>query len=624
MVSSNDLIARLAQIIKNKERHPDYKRVCDLSQLYTRLVTGEDMQPLMRQFTRRENEEQFRQRVDITQHITKTVSQNIIEPFYKVPRSNSVQRNITYGDNDPEKLKSLNDKLNTFWGDESLDGFMNNRWIEMNFVDPNAFIVVEWKPFDNTVERASPYPFEVSSQEAIMFEYFNKKLVYLSTLTSQTDLITENNIDKVVMYNVYTIYGINQTVQFSEIYVKENLQTAQNAFINSVDRTFIAGYFYDKSSDKYYTITVFDAHNLGYVPAKVIGFKRDLFTKGRTYVSPIDKGIPLLMKMIKANSELDLSMALHAFPQKIQYARRCAARDCQGGITINGEICGACHGSGFETIISAQEVITIAMPKSKDDAFDLTNMVHYDYPPVDLLKFQDDYITGLTQQIKMSIFSSEIYNKQEVAETATGKNIDLQNIYDSLYPVAMAYSKSWKFYLTTIADIIQLSDGLVAFYNFSKDFKMKSLTDLYSDLKLVGDAKADEFIKQTIQDDIAGIIYSEDDHELLKYNVKKSWYPFNGKTTDQINAIVTATGMVTEFTKVFWANFGFIFDLIELDQIALKIDFYNLTRDKQWAIIQQYVQKIISQVKVEAPVNPFVTPTNQVKTTTPINKNQQS
>jgi hypothetical protein len=246
------------------------------------------------------------------------------------------------------------------------------------------------------------------------------------------------------------------------------------------------------------------------------------------------------------------------------------------------------------------------MPKAKDDMLDLTNIVNYIYPPVDLIRFQDTYIEKLTYLVKESVFNTELFSKQQVSETATGKNISLQHVYDALYPVAVIYSKSWEFFVHSIAKITDLDKDLIAFYHFSKDFKLKSLSDLYIDLKSVGDARASEFIKQNIEDDIARVIYSEEQYELLKYNVKKSWFPFNGKTPEQITMVVNSVDLVSEFTKVFWANFGYIFDMLELESLSSGIDFYNMPRDKQWELIEKKVNEMMAVIEAEQPEEPII------------------
>jgi len=599
--SESDMIIRLGEIITRKERHQDYERVVAKAELYRKLLTGEDMDSLMRQFDRREDDEMFAQRKRITQHITKTVSQNIMDVYHKIPRSNSVQRIIAYVNNDTDKLNLINEKLRKFWGKSSLDDFMNSRWIDLNFLDPNSFVAVEWGLFDNSVERASPYPYEIYSHNAIMYEYIDNILEYLVSLNKKNKWVFDkyrgwNKED----YHVYTMYGKNQTIQFVEVIDEEQIREVKKLFAKSKD-LFAGEYFRPNLNvDEFYTIVTIQPHNLGFVPAESIGVLHDLTTDGRTFVSPLDKGVPILMKMIKANSEFDLTMALHTFPQKIQYMSRCRERDCKEGTLITGEICPRCSGSGFEVIKSTQEVITLAMPKAKEDMIDLTNMVHYDYPPTDLVKFQKEYIESLTYQVKESIFNTEIFSRQQVAETATGKNISLQNVYDALYPIAIGYSNDWEFLVNTIASITDLKEGLIAIYKFSKDFKLKSLTDLYLDLKAVGDARASEFIKSSIEDDIAGVIYSESERDLLKYNVRKSWFPFNGKTPEQIAAIIASSNLVPYETKVFWANFSYIFDLIELEESKKGNEFFYMSRDKQLLIINAKVQGLMKTIEETA------------------------
>ena len=122
----------LIDVIKNKRTHKDYERVTDYADILRRIITGEDMTPLMRKFDRRESDEQFKQRVRITQHITGTVARNLMKPAYKIPRSNGIQRILKYAnDEESKKLHEFNKVLHKFWGDKSLDQYLSDWWIEL-------------------------------------------------------------------------------------------------------------------------------------------------------------------------------------------------------------------------------------------------------------------------------------------------------------------------------------------------------------------------------------------------------------------------------------------------------------------------------------------------------------
>lgn len=243
------------------------------------------------------------------------------------------------------------------------------------------------------------------------------------------------------------------------------------------------------------------------------------------------------------------------------------------------------------------------MPRDKEDFLNLDNIVRYVSPSVELVQWQDRYVEKLTIRCKEAMYNTELFSKKEVAETATGKNIDLQNVYDSLYTMAKAYSVKWKFAVETIAKIADMYEGLIAFYNFSKDFKLKSLTDLYNDLKIIGDSNADSFVREMVYDDIAGIAYSEDHIAKGKYDVKKAFYPFSGKSEKEILYAISAN-LVPEEVKVLYLNYGWIFDELYLENASKNspVNFFELNRAEQKMLIDAKVKEIIERNKTNMPL----------------------
>jgi len=582
----------LTDVVRDKKRHKNYQRTIDVADKCYRLTTGEGLEKELQKFQPRESEEMFEQRVRITKHIVPTVVKNLIDVQYKVPRSNSITRVIKYeDDNTSEKTKQFEAILDEFWGTDSLDQWMETRLTELNNVDPNAFMIVEFKDFDPDKVHLSPYPFEANSKMAVMYEYINKVLQYLCVQQ-------ENEYDqgkekkkgtKTTLYNTNAAFILKQMWD-QEIW----------AYLVKDEWLKIGGVWYIRFEDNMYKLTEPTPYDLKVVPGERIGYKRDLTTDGETYVSPYWDTVPLLEKTIKANSELDLSMCLHAFAQKIITGMRCDNEQCLGGyVTTTDEktgktirsICQKCEGMGMLPHTSAQDVIIVHLPEAKEEQLSLDNIVRYITPPIDILNFLDEYIEKLTWKAKQTMFNSDIFTREEVAETATGKNIDLQNVYDTLWPFASRYAQLWEFYVSVISALTDMDTSLIYSFHFDKDFKMKTTTELYGDLKMASESGADEHALDEIQADIMRNIFANSPDDFRRWVVKDSFKPFKGKTNEQKMSIM-ASGNTTKFYKVLFENYENIFNEIDLETS----DFYIMDRNKQWEILKVKVEGLIGEL----------------------------
>lgn len=605
----------LAEVVREDKHHQDYERTVDVASKCYRLVTGDGLEDDLKKFTQRETDEMFQQRKDITKHIVPTVVKNLVDVQNKVPRSNSLTRVIKYkGDEENEKVKDLEDILGGFWGNKSFDDYMGVRFIELNNIDPNAFVVAEFKDFDPINDHLKPYPFEVKSDMAVMYEYDNNVLQYLISKNTVNRIYgTKPNVLKKILAFFFKNKDLRRVEEVRHtMYLPERAivldrisdpETVKSLNIPEYDTWIIRGgktYIrFETKRDYVYVLEEPEPYNLEEVPAARVGYKRDMTTDGRTYVSPYWDTIPLLEKTIKANSELDLTMCLHAFPQKIITGSKCDNENCLMGKIYNEntgvyEICPQCKGVGMLPHTSSQDVVIVDLPQAKEEQLSLDNIVRYIYPPVDLIQFQDEYIENLTWKVKQTMFNSDIFTKQEVSETATGKNIDLQNVYDTLWPLAVKYADFWEFFVNTIAQLTDMDKDLVALFTFDKDFKMKTTSELYADLQKANESGADSFAKQDIQQDIARNIFANNPEEFRKYLVQQSFYPFAGKSKEEIIAIKT-TQNTTRFNKVLNDNFSQVFDLIEMEDAQ----FYIKDRKKQWEKIQGVVAKLIEEIDTQ-------------------------
>lgn len=588
--------------VMSQERHQDYDRSVLLAEEYMRLITGEEIEALLSRFIKREDEELFEQRVRITQAITPAVASSIMKPFYKVSRNDKVRKRHNF--QNPEKDASINEMIQTFYGSRrkktrGLEYWLKTRFVELTFHDPNAWVVTEWEKVEPN-QIPTPHPFEVSSKEAVNFRYVNDDLKWL---------FVKNNIKFEVLKTdgavskedgcKYTLYDEDYTVVVRQIdkkfYLSGGYELQENETIWEYE-------------DKEYLITVYEP-NLGFVAAFRVGYCRDGYTKGRIFVNPFHPALAFFRKSIKTVSELDLTMSLHTFPQKLQYVERCQGeskiKSCHGGY-VNGtsEVCTSCKGSGYRIHTTAQDAILLPMPDDPMNSMKLDELLVYKAPPIDLIKFQDEYTKGLKLEAHMAVFNSTVFVNQDVmvAKTATEIDTNMESIYDTLEPYTEKISEIWKELIYVFAHLAAVDKPDAKenenVHQFPADLKLKTTAILLNELKLVNDSGAPSFMRDAVSNDLAEIIYNGDALGMIKHSIKHRFFPFNGKSPDEI-AMLLSSEMVSKFTKVLYSNFEAIFTDIEKENPEFWVmESYS----KQWNIVQDKTNEYMKELEVSEPV----------------------
>lgn len=586
-LTRDQALARLAVVVHKGERHPWYLRTVELASLYRKLVTGDGLDDLLRQFVQREDDVSFNQRKTLTHHVVTTTVKNLMDVTRKVPRAN--YQRVLQAEN-AKAAEDLEAALKSFWGSKSLDDYIKTRWLEVNATDPNAFVVVEFKPFDNNIERAKPYPYEVSSVAAVDYSMDNNILQHL---------IVKSEFESGERYTVYLKNETFVMQQFPKSAQAINLQIEDGQYILNEN----GGWF--RSGKKLFVLTFTIPHNADFVPAKQFGYLRDSWTNGHTFVAPFDAAVPLLLKSIKVNSEMDLTMALSAFPFRLEYAPKCDALDCFNGYTNDGAaMCASCKGTGHKSVVSAQEKLVLTLPKSADMLFDLDKLVVFKSPPVDILAFQQQYVDGLTASCKSAMFNSDIFTKQQVSDTATGKRIDLDNVYDTLFDCALGMGEAWAFLVKTSANFMELDKDLRAELIFAKDFKLKGLTDLLEDLESANRSEAGPEVKRAIHTDLARLIFADNAYDFARWEAKSRINPFAGYSESHV-ALALSDPAVPQRYKTLYLMLGAIFDELEADSLAAGRDFYMVAPAEQRKLVNEKVSSYMAEtaLRPNLPVN---------------------
>lgn len=564
----------LRRVVKDGIRHQDYGRVVELAKVYYAFVTGDGISELLAQITRRETEAEYEMRKKITNSIIPPTLASTKLPFQKTVRKKALTRKIEWGAKDTERLKTEFEVfIQNYWGDASLEKFFEYAFVDYNYIDPNAFLITEFDEFDAKTEKAKPYPFIATAEECIMFEIKNNILEYLIVKLPIKFKYKESDKQE-VEGEKYTIYMGMDNISFTQVGNRDDT-SAEIIEINS--KLFRVEYFKPKN-DK--------------VPARRFGYKRDGETQGRTFVSVFHDIIPYLNKTLKIDSELDLSTAMVAFPQRFAYVSPC--KNCNKGKTPDGEICPVCNGSGKEPFQnSTMDVVTLDLPRDPQEMVSLENLLIYKSPPIELLTFQKDYINECRANVFLMMFNKELYSKNEVAATATEKVLEIDNMNDTLRPFAQALSTMWEFVVRDIATFTDFGKGIVVQHQYPDDFKFKSLTELMNELQSAKNANASTSTIAAIEDDINEILYADRPDALKIIRIKNSYNPFRGYSEENVRLLISQ-GLTTRFNAVLWSNLESIFN--ELEQEVGIVELYALAPERLTELVRkktiEYMQRM--------------------------------
>lgn len=600
-------IELVTRFITNEEKHQDYQRTVELARTYKAMITGCDIDTQLSQFVKRESLEEFQQRVALTQSITPAVAASVRRPYNKVARNDRIKSKIELKKNEA-RIKTVEEMIKNFYGarrkkNKGLDYWLKTRFKELQFSDPNAWAVLEWKTPEDLTIPAQPKPFEVEAEQAHNFFVVNDEIKWL--YVCQDIIYFEGSEAEKIKKDGhrFTLYDEDLTLVFEQV---DRGYLAATGFVIGGGQQLI-----DIGETQTFLATNFDP-KLGFAPVVRIGYNRDEETKSRTFVNPWHAGLCFFKKMLVTVSELDLTMALHTFPQKLQYVSKCPGvskeRKCNQGLCNDGSRCTACNGKGYQIHTSAQEAILIPMPESKDEMIPLDDMLVYKAPPIELIKFQNEYTLQLERQVHQAVFNSQVFVKnnytgdqamQPMDPTATAADMNMQSVYDTLEDYTEKHSEVWKDFVTMFAVIAGETDidAIDLTHNFPADPKLKNSGLLMAERRVAKESGAPVFIMQEIDNDLAAIVFLGDQLGMQAYRVKQKYFPFTGKNEQEISELMTSA-VVPKYFKVLYANFEEIFKQLEAENIG----FYLLDNPKKQAeLVKAKVQEFIDTLDAETP-----------------------
>lgn len=623
-----EALTLVTRMITTGEKHPDYKRTVELAETYHAYITGLDIDKKLKRFVPREDDTMFKQRCEITKAITPAISSSIRTPFNKVTRNNRVKTDLKL--QNQQRLQAVQDMIKGFYGspmkeNRGLGYWMRTRFVELNFIDPNTWVVIEWDNPEDLATTVQPRPFEVCAKEAVNFYVANDVVKWLfidQAITVPTVTKPDLPIGGTLSYNEksnlpgvvkpendtkmnpgdrFTFYDEDVTVVFEQV---------SKEYLNKIGYQLGKNQQYQSIKQIDYLVSWYTP-NLGFAPVYRIGYKRDDATSARTFVNPWHDALCYFDKSLKTVSELDLVTTQHAFPQKLQYVQNCTGTDrlhrCNKGLLANGETCKACQGTGHRIVTTTQDAILLPMPDSKVDMVPLDAVLVYKSPSVDIIKWQNDYILQLEKQAHQAVFNSQVLIQSTATnvrghnpvKTATEINTNMDSVYDALEPFTEKFSEIYKDFVLTFGVLTgETLENVTVVHEFPADFKMKGEALLLAERAEAAMGGAPAILLEAIDDDLAAVMFQGDDSAYNVYKTQRKYFPFGGMSPADIAVAITSS-FVPKSDKVLYYNFSQIFTQIEEENL----DFYEMTDlKKQRGIVDAMVQTFIDTVTKENPV----------------------
>ena len=557
--------------------HPGYKWSVEYSEDLKAYFGGVNVDKKMRIFARRETEDLFQQRKEITAEVQSALGMMLEKPVAKIERSNWQKYVVVDSDEDGSKAREFEkEQLNRF-GPKGLFPYTFERLRYWNIYDPNCFVAIDIKPFDNSKEKAKPYPVEITSDQAIDFKYDQADLLYLACLQERDGL------------KRFTLYQPIQTVVLQQITDEEKktylvLPAQDQPFPENVEDGALVNI-----SNKFYKAIIPLPHQYDKTPAVRAGYIDNPMDDGRTKLSIFHPALPFAKKLLKTNSEVDLTTALVGSPIPIRFGDKCDADGCNKGYDrASGAKCGTCNGTGKKVRpTSVAEEIVVEFPDSKEDLItELSNMFAYAHFPPEAAELLITRLDWCLEKSYWFLYGTELTTKSEVAQTARFHSAAEQSKNDALW----SYSKHTSFacgYISKVIASFTFVPGGFAQPLIPSNLRFEISYDAFDELKTARDAGASIDACAVLQMRVMDVILQDDPEALKRAKIEDQFNPFRGASESQIIVMLNSP-FVSDEKKLFYLNKSDI-----VSELANKNPlFYSLTYEKQKALIDAKVLEL--------------------------------
>lgn len=591
----NDYLDILYKVIFQDHKHPHYAQKEVLRKWNLAIATGEYQKEMIVRWRQKETKEQKEQRVRVYNSRTPQVWNKTRSYFYEVHRTEDFKEELEYKGEDEDNRDSKTKVIEArkkFYGNLSVREYLHNRQIDRNFLDPNDWLVVEWKN-DGTESEGNYdfFPFEASSQNVLDFRYDYGDLEYIVIRKKINILEGEEKKDGWK----YTLYGKNWSIDAfkDEVGIKYEQDLSKAATHVGKEGRY-----------KYITYN----NQLDEVQAYPYGYINHPEYGEWVKVTPLYVSKTNIDRLIQRTSTLDISIACHGFLQKFIYANPCnySTEDedhgylsCEDG-HLGNDKCPKCHGSGMQIHASDQDVVYLPLPDGDTQVIPLSNLVYYANIDKAMVDLQRTEVDDAMRDCLSTIFNENVFQKSEVVTTATENMLNWRSVNNTLSPYADHDAAMYEFVIRIIAKVKKVYGEIVHSYVYPSDYHLESLNEMMMIRKAAIDSHAPHAILMNIDVQIMRKQVKDDSSRVLNWQAFQKFKPFSDLSeSDKLLAISSLPPNHPAVVRFY--NFRTI--TVELNEEYP--DFYALGYDGQRRLLETKTNEMLSREDaiVPTPIN---------------------
>lgn len=299
---------------------------------------------------------------------------------------------------------------------------------------------------------------------------------------------------------------------------------------------------YTKEDNGYVHQAERDVENLlGYVPLFLISDKTVEASSDVQRTSHIEPSMEVADMLLSDHSDHEMNKKLHAYQEKWSYGIKCDTCTGKGIVTrtIDGMAvpCQVCSGTGRTIPIGPDRIYVLQTP-TRPDHPDATPPAGYITKDLGPTKYLQEQVALAEDKIPKSIFSREgIVSFSTKVETAHGKELDMQSVYDKLREFTENIERVVKSVVDTMARLRYGDRFLSSQINYSRHYGLRSVSQMEEEFRQQKAAEVeDNLLLQSLRELLAAKYRTNPDlqaRELIKLDL----IPFPSLTIAEIQGL---------------------------------------------------------------------------------------